>query len=221
MKRMLNLGCGRVILPGPKPAHHGLIDDNIHDYPLWWNVDREAGEGVDEVVDLFRYPWPWQDGQFCGALVAHLAEHIPHEVNYPLHADIDGTVRERLPVRRYSDGWFAFFSELNRVLHKESQVYILSPWANSQGALADPTHTRQLIPATFLHTMVNEDEDAPFRYERGLAHYALAERPDAITHALTAPYAAVAMHAGVVERELQKHLDVCLEFSVILEVRKT
>lgn len=76
---MLNLGCGRVILPAARPAHYGLIDP-ITEYALWHNVDRNAEPGVDEVVDIFRYPFPWADNSFDGALCAHICEHIPHEI---------------------------------------------------------------------------------------------------------------------------------------------
>ena len=201
----LNAGCGNVILPAPRPAHHGLINDNIHQYPEWWNVDRVQLDGVDEVANLFRYPWPWPDNKFSGALLAHICEHIPHTL--------------KAWDSFFSDGWFAFFSEMARVLQPESQIYILSPYANSPGALADPTHTRQLIPATFMHSMVLQDDDAPFEYRTGNARFRLAgETP--VQHALTPAYQHMAQWPDVINRELDRHLNVCHEFAITLEVVK-
>src|SRR5262245_8030861 len=109
-QRFLNLGCGRVILPAPKPAHYGLVDDNLPAYSLWYNVDRNAGPGVDQVVDLFAYPWPLKSDAFDGALAAHVVEHIPHQVRF-----CDDSKRAR-ELAECQDGWWAWFSELHRVL---------------------------------------------------------------------------------------------------------
>ena len=79
-KPYLHLGAGRINLPGPRPAHHGLIPEAIYSYPLFWNVDRNAEPGIDEVVDLFKYPWPWETSSFDGAVACHLLEHLPHEI---------------------------------------------------------------------------------------------------------------------------------------------
>lgn len=174
-KPFLNLGCGRVILPAPKPAHHGLIPDGVHDYALWHNVDRNQQPGVDEVVDVFRYPFPWADNSFDGALLTHLCEHIPHEIiTTNRFAGVtwkDGQSNrpyEELPsnLANMQDGWFAFFSELYRVLTPDSSIHVLSPYAWSHGAIVDPTHTRFLTPESFMHSM-QPNPDAPFAYATG------------------------------------------------------
>src|SRR5688572_6772440 len=69
---MLNLGCGRIILPAPRPAHHALIDAAIYDYPYWHNVDRNQQPGVNQVLDLFQYPWPLESDAYDGALLSHI-----------------------------------------------------------------------------------------------------------------------------------------------------
>lgn len=166
-KPFLNLGCGRVILPAPKPAHHALIPDGVHDYALWHNVDRNQQPGVDEVVDVFRYPFPWADNSFDGALLTHLCEHIPHEIQRAECAIPDGDAYVRWQaLRNMQDGWFAFFAELYRVLTPDSSIHILSPYAWSHGAIVDPTHTRLLTPETFMHSM-QPNPDAPFAYATG------------------------------------------------------
>lgn len=153
----LNAGCGRVILPAPAPAHYRLIDAGVTDYALWINADRNASAGVDYIVDLFRYPWPFADNSYDGALLAHIVEHIPHE-----------------PKGEYQDGWYAFFAELWRVLTPGAVAHVLSPYGWSQGAITDPTHTRLLTEHTFTHSMA-PDPDSPFQYATGGLHFELVE----------------------------------------------
>lgn len=65
--RRLNVGCGRF----PKPG--------------FWNVDWAPGEGVDQVADLSKFPFPFEDGQFDEIHADHVLEHLP---------DAFGTMRE-------------------------------------------------------------------------------------------------------------------------------
>lgn len=183
----LNLGAGRIILPNERPAHHGLVDPVIYQYPLWHNVDRNPAPGVDECVDLFTYPWPWADNSYDGALLSHLCEHIPHEVqwgrfthlNYP-YANEDWLMAYKshldmgVQSKVYQDGWYAFFSELYRVLTDGALVHILSPYGWSQGAITDPTHTRYLTEHTFTHSM-KPDPNSPFEYATGGIHFEMDE----------------------------------------------
>lgn len=162
-KPYLNLGAGRIILPGPRPAHHGLIDEAIYDYPLWVNADRNPEPGIDTVVDLFRYPWPWADNSFDGALLTHLVEHIPHEIK-----------SDDPRLLAMQDGWYAFFAELYRVLTPGAIAHILSPYGWSQGAITDPTHTRLITEQTFTHSMA-PDPNSPFKYETGGLHLEMVE----------------------------------------------
>jgi hypothetical protein len=161
---MLNIGCGKVLLPGPRPGHHTLVDD-IYSLPDWHNVDRNMLPGVDEAVDTFSYPWPWPDNSFDGALAAHIVEHIPHEARIPaLGGDPYGALlncgpywAQNVTVWRkraeylagLQDGWFVWFSELYRVLKPGALAHILVPHGHSDGALGDPTHTRYVLPHTF------------------------------------------------------------------------
>ncbi len=170
-KPYLNLGCGNIILPAERPAHHGLIDPAIYDYPLWHNVDVNNAPGVDQRIDLFTYPWALEDNSYDGALLAHLCEHIPHEIIVG-----DSSVSDIARLNATQNGWFAFFSELYRVLTDGAVVYILSPHARSDGAIHDPTHTRYLLPETFLHSM-QPDPDAPFTYATGGIHFTTIDAP--------------------------------------------
>ena len=159
---MLNLGCGRIILPGDKPAHHTLVRDDIYTYPEWVNVDKNMQPGVDKVMDLFCYPWDLPSDSFSGALLSHVAEHIPHEI-----ATNDSDLSQM------QDGWFAFFSELWRVLEHGSIVHVLSPYGHSTDAISDPTHTRYLTEFSLRHSM-QPNPDAPFEYNHKL-HFDIVE----------------------------------------------
>lgn len=178
-KPYLNLGCGRVILPAPAPSHYSLIDPGLTEYALWQNVDRNAEPGVDECVDIFRYPFPWADNSFDGALCAHLVEHIPHEIHEAKtpKAGMPGWWPDRvMDILEMQDGWYAFFSELYRVLTPGSIIHILSPYGWSNGAMTDPSHVRYLTEASFTHSM-QPDPNAPFAYQTGGLNLELVEAP--------------------------------------------
>lgn len=214
-KPYLNLGCGRVILPAERPAHHESVDPTIYSYPLWVNADRNAGPGVDEVVDLFRYPWPWDDNSFDAALLAHLVEHIPHAINSddPRYCAMQ-------------DGWYAFLFELWRVLTPGAVAHIIAPYAFSTAAMTDPSHTRYITDAVFVHAL-DEHAGAPFRYETGGVHLAMIGDP---VYRLTEWFAHLAPKPGDPQtlrehkqRELQRALatqvnvahEICVRLRVV------
>jgi hypothetical protein len=162
---MLNLGCGKIILPCEKPDHHQLVEDEIYSYPHWVNIDKNDAEGVDRCMNLFQYPWDLEDNAYSGALLSHVCEHIPHEIQTSFERTSNwDRCRELLDMQ---DGWFAFFSELYRVLEDGARVHIISPYRGTDGAVSDPTHTRQLNEYSFQHSM-EPNSDAPFDYNRKL-----------------------------------------------------
>lgn len=184
------------MLPAPAPAHYSLLDPGVTEYALWHNVDRNAEPGVDETLDIFRYPFPWADNSFDGALCAHICEHIPHEIRIntginsygerdsefnmsmarmmgssdPAEmAELDRNrkwLSRRDELASLQDGWYAFFAELHRVLTPGSIIHVLSPYAWSQGGVTDPTHTRLLTEQSFTHSM-QPDPNSPFAYATG------------------------------------------------------
>jgi SAM-dependent methyltransferase len=172
VKRGINLGCGKMIMPREKPAHHGLIPDNVYtDSIVWDNVDSAELPGVDKVIDLFDYPWrhhinsrpdtpTWRtaanpemaipDDTYDVALATHLCEHIPH------------AVMRGGRVVATTGGWWAWWDELGRVLKPGGVAHILVPYGFSRGGFIDPTHTRYIIPETFGYFV--PDPNAPFDY---------------------------------------------------------
>jgi SAM-dependent methyltransferase len=224
-KPYLNLGCGRVILPAPKPVHYALID-NITEYALWHNVDRNQQPGVDEVVDIFRYPFPWADNSFDGALCAHLCEHIPHEIQLAKSAREfeDGSMqfmpmiklKDVFRLSELQDGWFAFFSELHRVLTPGSIIHVLSPYGWSDGGITDPSHTRLLTPSSFQHSM-QPNPDAPFAYATGGLNLEMVEPPRVN---ITPEFQHLAGNTALFQQALSTQINVVYEFAVKLRVVK-
>ena len=194
-KPRINLGCGLITYPNEPHWSHGMVDRDILIEGDWVNVDRNVAPGVNEQVDLFTYPWPWEDNSFSLALATHLVEHIPHAPKIMGFNGADELMnagpywqknvvkwRERCEeLANLQDGWFCFFSELWRVLEPDGMVHLLVPHAASDGALADPTHTRYVLPQTFGY--LQKDPNGQFDYSIGCNF----EAPDP-AYRITEPY---------------------------------
>lgn len=118
----MNLACGDDI----RPAKEG-----------WVNVDRIAGPDVRQ-IDLFKFPWPFDDKSFDYILSSHFFEHIPHTV---------------LGYER--DGFLMILSECFRVLKPEGHLEIVVPHPRNPYYWEDPTHCRMILRSTW--TMLEEN----------------------------------------------------------------
>lgn len=228
---MLNLGCGRIILPSARPYHHRLVDESIYSHEQWLNVDRNKEDGVDKVMDVFAYPWDFADNSFDGALLSHIAEHCPHEprLNIIPPYEWDGRFdwgKRVCELEKMQDGWYCMFSELYRVLEPGAIVHILSPYGWSQGAITDPTHTRLLTEHTFSHSM-QPDPNSPFKYETGGIHFEMVGH----SFSLMPHWSHLAVNAGDTpewiadkqyrfQRAIETHLNVVYELYVQLRAVK-
>ncbi len=103
----LDLGCG----PEPAKGFEG--------------VDIEPGPGVDWVVDLQSFPWPWAWNQVSEARSSHLVEHLP---------DLVG-----------------FMRELWRVMKPGAHIEISHPYQFNVRAWQDPTHVRCINAGTWYY----------------------------------------------------------------------
>lgn len=142
----LNLGCGN------RPIKQ----------EGWVNVDKFSNVGADQVVDLFKMPYPWEDNSVDGILCSHFLEHLPHSL-VPHNMDTFPWTDERQIELLKLDGFFAFFEEVYRILKPDGWIEIESPFGWSTGSFQDPTHTRYLVLQSFgyLH---KEEKDSPFDY---------------------------------------------------------
>lgn len=106
-----------------------------------------AGD-ADIIHDLNEIPWPIKTGTVKEAFCSHYVEHIPH-----------------WRPGWEADGWFRFFDELYRVMHKESQAEFIHPYVTSVRAFWDPTHLR------YIHEVSWQYLNKEWRKANGLDHY--------------------------------------------------
>lgn len=93
-------------------------------------VDIADIEGVEHVVDLTVFPWPFDDDSVDEIYSSHYVEHT-----YPLGGAHDGLV--------------AFMDEVWRICKHDAKVKIVHPYLKSDRAFQDPTHTRFIPDATW------------------------------------------------------------------------
>jgi SAM-dependent methyltransferase len=79
-------------------------------------VDAYEAPGVDVVHDLLEFPWPFADKSVDEVRSSHFLEHVP------------GQIRLR------------FFAELWRVMKTGGKALFITPSADSNRAVQDPTH---------------------------------------------------------------------------------
>ena len=169
----LNLGCGRATFPldreKPAFADHLKPFFDVQFEPGWINVDKFGMPGVDESIDLFKFPWirssngnPFNDDSADTIFISHLVEHVPHQVSCAVNLPPAMAARARKLVDEL-DGFFVFFAECWRVLKPGGLVYVHTPWPISTPGVADPSHTRQVFPASYGY-LAGDNPEAPFDY---------------------------------------------------------
>lgn len=191
--RGLNIGCGRATFPttkdNPFTAHllyaikagcPAALDSGAE----WVNIDRVAGPGIQEVVNVFRYPFlrasdgkPFDDNSFDVIWMSHIIEHIPHAIRLSDYAGGGGGIEtHRKMEANDGDGWFSFFFECWRILKPNGRMAVLFPYGPSVAGMSDPTHTRYILPASFSYFQPNPE--APFNYDLPLRFRQVTESED-------------------------------------------
>ena len=112
----------------------------------WWY------KGAQHVVDLRKYPWPWEDNSVDELYCSHYCEHI--EAGYINYNGIE------------KDAAFAFFDECYRILRPDGNMTVVVPNARSNRGFQDLTHRRFWVAESFLY-LNNE-----WRTMNKLDHYA-------------------------------------------------
>ena len=142
--RKLDLGCGMAPLDG----YEGV------------NIRSDKAK---HKVDLFKFPWPFEDNSVEAINASHLLEHIPaREVEARDLATDDADVAKRF---RGVNMLFAFMDECYRILKTDCWMQVVVPSGRSNRAFWDPTHRRFFMQETFLYF------SADWRKANNLHHY--------------------------------------------------
>ena len=107
MKKILNLGCGRT-----------YIKNAI-------NVDFFETEYCDEIVDLNKFPWPWEDNSIDEVYMLYFIEHFN------------------------SAQVINIFKEIHRILKVNGLLHIQCPHFSSMLSLTCPDHKKAFSITTF------------------------------------------------------------------------
>ncbi len=141
---------------------------------------KEGFEGVDlyaanakHRVDLFKFPFPWEDNSVSEIHCSHFIEHLPcREVGERdldlslLSGSIPSAAKAALRTELLGkDFLFAFFDECYRILKPEGKMMVICPAASGDRAFQDPTHRRFIVQATFFYLW------RQWRSDNGLSHY--------------------------------------------------
>lgn len=106
------------------------------------------GTDADMSMDLLQFPWPIADRSVKEIECGHFVEHIPH-----------------WRPGWEQDGWWLFFSEVFRICKRGAMCRFVHPYAMSDRAFWDPTHTRYIHEATWIY--LNRE----WREREGVNHY--------------------------------------------------
>lgn len=129
---------------------------------------REGFSGVDLYapnptfrVDLFKFPFPWENESVSELHCSHFLEHLPArsvEVRDLTLADIARKDQSFLPAyqedkKRFldKDFLFAFMDECYRILKPGGVMTVIVPSGQSVRGFQDPTHRRFFFQETFLY----------------------------------------------------------------------
>ena len=89
----------------------------------YWGIDRVKVEGVDQVVDLTKFPWPIKDNSFVEIRLWHILQFLPNTVKT--------------------------MEEVWRIAKPKARVIIGVPYYMSALAFGDPAHIRYFSEETF------------------------------------------------------------------------
>lgn len=98
----------------------------------WINADLYAGPGIDGTFDACK-TWPFEDSSIGQIFGNHVLEHLPDPMT--------------------------FFREAHRVLIHGGRLELTMPYGISNEAIADPTHLKSWIPASFCFLQPGWDEE--------------------------------------------------------------
>ena len=115
------------------------------------------------------------------------------------------------------DGWFVFFAECWRLLKSGGLLYVRAPFATSNAALSDPTHTRYVTPGSFSY-LNGDNPDAPFDYHVPLKF----EQTEPVLLRFTEGNAEIiqTMPPALAEKMVYRYFNVADEIRIVLRAVK-
>jgi predicted SAM-dependent methyltransferase len=111
---------------------------------------RPGYEGVDlfaattHTVNLFSFPWPWEDSSVDALHSSHFLEHIPTSYITPDNREVPSPTSAQ-----DKDLLCRFMDEAWRILKPGGEFTIVVPSARSNRAFQDPTHRRFFVAESF------------------------------------------------------------------------
>ncbi len=173
---------------------------------------REGFEGVDlwpgsqHVVDLSRYPWPFEDSSVLELHCSHYIEHIEME-----YVDAKGN-----RVRGWQEGkeaLLAFFDECFRILVPGGIMTVICPCARNDRAFQDPTHRRFIVAQSFLYLA------ADWRAMNKLDHYKV-DCDFGINVVPIVPIEMTVIHAEAAARRMTGEWNTISDWQAVLQSKK-
>lgn len=140
-------------------------------------VDIAPCKGVDHVVNLWTFPWPWETSSVDEINCSHHVEHIPM-----VYVASDGKTHRPVPADYHDrDLFMAFFDEAWRILKPGGKMFVQVPTARSNRGYQDPTHRRFLVAESFLYL------SKAWRDANRLDHYGVSCDFDVHVEPVTSP----------------------------------
>lgn len=171
---------------------------------------REGFEGVDiwqgakHVVDLLRFPWPFEDNSVAELHCSHFCEHIPM-----INVDPSGS-----PVTHGGQDLFLrFMDECYRILVPGGWMRVIVPSGRSNRAFQDPTHRRFFVETSFAYLA------ADWRLANKLDHYVVG-CDFGINVQTTVDSVLNAKAPDIAQREMQNYWNSTVDFHAIMQAIK-
>lgn len=174
--RKLDLACGQ----RPEPGFEGV--------DIW--------TGAQHVVDLFKFPWPFEDNSVAEVRTSHFLEHVPAVYVDELGNHVQHGGQDLL---------FRIMDEIWRILTPGGFALHIVPSGRSNRAFQDPTHRRFFVEATFAYFA------ADWRASQKLDHYTV-KCDYGVNVQTTCDNLLNAKHHDVAQNEMQTKWNTTIDF---------
>jgi SAM-dependent methyltransferase len=175
---------------------------------------RPGYEGVDlfsktaHAVNLFSFPWPWEDSSVDALHSSHFLEHIPTSYITPDNREVASPTSPQ-----DKDLLCRFMDETWRILKPGGEFTIVVPSARSNRAFQDPTHRRFFVAESFNYF------NKSWRISVGVDHYLCSCDFDVSVNPIV-PNELLSQPAHVQEVRYRHEWNTTLDWSAKLICRK-